>query len=982
MTFMQANQSRSNSASVASQAFGQIDLLSKDGSPQASWIIRKSQCSVGSGSKSDIVINHPTLAESHLTIRFGKNHTLLKAIDGETRVGGKPIREWLIDESTIIQCGSLHFLVHPSINSADRPAKSYHVTPGTMVEQAAKLKQGSFDPKNNSKNPISFTHLTIASHSETSPSIGDKTSSRTPSDSVVNPISDSKVGEKITNLIDERLSEITKQFESTLSSVTASFTNQLSRLDDALAQLSTIQSAPRTWHQPLPPASLDVTTLTDMVDAELSNERQNTLTPDKSRSEKSIKDPESINSAYLQNGYTPIDSGIESYDSQQLSSYHSEANEVENLDSAYDADGYSIPPYPNYAEPSYDPSVSQDNQSNAGENLELSQPSNPLHEEQYRDREYSDQEFGSYEATSAEDGNEFEYQESDVNEANQYLGNQYEMGQYNAGITEENQVESGVPHYGSSYQGPAEGLDQYTPNNYTPHDYTGNDEHASQINPDSGESLMQSELHSSTYGYSSEHDYDPASAYPSDSQPTADFSGYSDSDEFASNSNRLYPESSQLDSLQQNHRYEDQGFSQTADEIQDSQAGSQLPAWFTSDFSSNGDKTTGEESHYSYASDESQSNEEQLGYASSHLPYQRDYEDQDTAPESSDVHPLYEQNAVEDTISPLSDYRDGSSNDSLADRISSGGFESNQDNLEESVPVPTRKTVSRFKASPTTSVKSSDARSSASYYQSTELNDDRYSNQRDVEEVEQERGFQVAGSVMEVDAYSNSPEDEQDLDEEESIRQTISMAVAEQDEKLSSSDSLQDDGEESEESIEAYMQRLLERVKGGTSTGEKLSTTINPPVKPRVAPKEPPQPSANSKSMIEDLSRVEPAEIKPIEAGETSARKSEPIRKPRVTTAEEAAHLDRLRELANHTARSAITVNTIKRIESNLVAKIMISAIGFLGGVFLLVINQFAVNIALVGMIACFAVFLIWGYDAMTQKIRLAASREKVDSET
>jgi hypothetical protein len=102
---------------------------------------------------------------------------------------------------------------------------------------------------------------------------------------------------------------------------------------------------------------------------------------------------------------------------------------------------------------------------------------------------------------------------------------------------------------------------------------------------------------------------------------------------------------------------------------------------------------------------------------------------------------------------------------------------------------------------------------------------------------------------------------------------------------------------------------------------------------------------------------------------------------PRASIEEQQQSLVALRELANHTARKAITLNTKKRMKGDFNAKLMISAAGFLGGTIVLVINGLTPNVAMAGMICAYAVFLLWGYDAWCHSRRLVAAKKEDEVE-
>jgi hypothetical protein len=180
--------------------------------------------------------------------------------------------------------------------------------------------------------------------------------------------------------------------------------------------------------------------------------------------------------------------------------------------------------------------------------------------------------------------------------------------------------------------------------------------------------------------------------------------------------------------------------------------------------------------------------------------------------------------------------------------------------------------------------------------------------------------------------------------------------------------------EESEESIEDYMQRLLQRVKGGPSDNAvPLAKTVRSET--TVATK------TTERSSRTDMARDSSIAQTPVTASTDSqptshvtspaANGGDQAFTPRQSAPERTERLAALRELANDTARSAIQTSTRKKIEIGLWGKVIISAMGLIAGVVLLALNGFHANIAMIGMICCFIVCLLWGYEASIQAKQL-----------
>jgi hypothetical protein len=69
---------------------------------------------LGSGPQNDVRISDDaSIVPCHIQLTVGKRYTLLKAI-GPIRISGRPIREWLIDQSTVVECGSRWLVIHPN----------------------------------------------------------------------------------------------------------------------------------------------------------------------------------------------------------------------------------------------------------------------------------------------------------------------------------------------------------------------------------------------------------------------------------------------------------------------------------------------------------------------------------------------------------------------------------------------------------------------------------------------------------------------------------------------------------------------------------------------------------------------------------------------------------------------------------------------------------------------------------------------------
>ena len=141
-------------------AIGQIDLIGEDREILTSWRIRSPKCSIGSSSECTVQIASGEIAPLHATLIFGKKHTLLRAVS-PTFISNRPIREWLIDESTEIVIGKARLVVYPTVGLVAT------VVPATsLVDQAARLCKEPTPIVHYSETTSSHVAVGIASNSE------------------------------------------------------------------------------------------------------------------------------------------------------------------------------------------------------------------------------------------------------------------------------------------------------------------------------------------------------------------------------------------------------------------------------------------------------------------------------------------------------------------------------------------------------------------------------------------------------------------------------------------------------------------------------------------------------------------------------------------------------------------------------------------------------------------------------------------------
>ncbi|QDV26103.1 hypothetical protein [Aureliella helgolandensis] len=87
---------------------------------------------------------------------------------------------------------------------------------------------------------------------------------------------------------------------------------------------------------------------------------------------------------------------------------------------------------------------------------------------------------------------------------------------------------------------------------------------------------------------------------------------------------------------------------------------------------------------------------------------------------------------------------------------------------------------------------------------------------------------------------------------------------------------------------------------------------------------------------------------------------------PRTSAPDRTQDFSAMRELANSSARSAITKSSRQRAVTSVVLKTVIALIGFAVATVLIAINGFNINIGLIATFASLVVGAIWGYDAVS----------------
>ena len=162
-----------------------------------------------------------------------------------------------------------------------------------------------------------------------------------------------------------------------------------------------------------------------------------------------------------------------------------------------------------------------------------------------------------------------------------------------------------------------------------------------------------------------------------------------------------------------------------------------------------------------------------------------------------------------------------------------------------------------------------------------------------------------------------------------------------------------------EESIEDYMQRLLNRVRGEAETSPvatqaKVPATVSPVKNTQATPTKP-------RSRVAAAMGLEMEESLP----PAEERLSEELFVPRQQAPEQRNDLAALRELANTNARRAITRSDIRRTNSAFFLKLGVTALAVFSAVALFLFNGFALNAPFAGMVSAIVVAFLWGFDCV-----------------
>lgn len=122
-----------------SATLGRVELLLENGDIEQTWEIGLGAWTVGSSPQCHISISGDSSIEPrHFELTVGKRYTLAKAAH-TIRIAGRVVREWLIDRTTVIDCGSRKLMVYPIGQPLGERIPITVVTQERIPEIASKL---------------------------------------------------------------------------------------------------------------------------------------------------------------------------------------------------------------------------------------------------------------------------------------------------------------------------------------------------------------------------------------------------------------------------------------------------------------------------------------------------------------------------------------------------------------------------------------------------------------------------------------------------------------------------------------------------------------------------------------------------------------------------------------------------------------------------------------------------------------------------
>lgn len=173
--------------------------------------------------------------------------------------------------------------------------------------------------------------------------------------------------------------------------------------------------------------------------------------------------------------------------------------------------------------------------------------------------------------------------------------------------------------------------------------------------------------------------------------------------------------------------------------------------------------------------------------------------------------------------------------------------------------------------------------------------------------------------------------------------------------------------EDRDESIEEYMQKLLQRVKQGPDGAETPIEELTVKSAPR--------------SRREFLERASKSS-EPLSVSQEPATNGEPTSGPTKRPSPQQVDMDALRELANSNARRAIARSETKRASTTILIKVAITSFAIAAAALILLLNGLNINPPFAGFVAALIVAFLWGSDCYKHFKALKSSKQSKSHES
>ncbi len=913
--------------------FGRVELLDEHGQSVENWLVDTQRCSIGTNSRATIRIAKGQLSDHHATIVFGRRHTLIKSAEGELRVGAKKVREWLIDEPATIGLGNLRFVVYPTAYVRAQ-SSGFEVPAGTLRDATSRLANESnaaptLEPSQESRvdaealkaailyettsvitRTVSPIHESIAQlASQVAELIAREVETPVAAPLPVDPFElQSKLPaiNAAIEVLDERISQVNSRTDQAFESLSSQIREQFSQID------ARISSLPAPTQPAIEEMLVALHTQILAVQTQLAE-----------------RPPQLIDGA----GSSATELEPEVADYQTSRSW--QTNEVKSdVEQNYD-------PQDNY--PQQNGHVQHD--SYAATESEVAEYDEDLYQSQQDDAATSD--WVTDQSYVGQYSNETDYADEPSEQESEY--------------EQTDASDSYQPQYFAEPYAAAEELSgRYVPveaeDSFDDADYLRSDANASSEAPrglaDTVDYIgfaaadLQSEVDSTVEDIES------------NSQEGAPYDAYTHNYRSDVNDADL-----QID--YQANRFDDQGESDlnlNSNIDVGLQAAAPLRSW---------DTGYDDEHHYSASEANDVAAEVEEDSAAGYV---------NTGSLSEVFSAKYDAAkpnlAIDVEADPDTDEYRGTPADEL-NQVSEEGrdFESLQPTYEDDRPGERAALPSWFTADEEDKLEGFDdhqasrAEPLTSTYEATSAH---WSNDA-TDDVEDESAFEngdelvgmysddAISSIDESVSYESETYVEDEEDEPASL--TAGKSGADSDHFPKTGESVVD--EEDGESVEDYMQRLLQRVKGEAS-GASFAA--------------PPKTTSPATVPIQKAAHTEPVKRVVPEVNEEESLAVEDYI-PRSSAPENNLNLAAMRALANETARSALAKSSAKTLSprSNS-GKLGISAFGFVVGTIILLVNGIALNVAFLGMTAAYLIFLIWGFEATQGAGLIGSSTSKSKS--